>query len=132
VAHFVKSNVVQLGDLFVTYGLPFVDRASGGSAAGVARALRRLFLELPQDVRVIPGHGSVSGRDDVLAFAAVLEECLDAVSAARGRGYTLAEMTAGKVLGDHARLAGPFVSAEAFLAMLYQEVAAGDEEGTSR
>ena len=51
------------------------------------------------------------------------------MSAARGRGYTLADMTAGRVLGDHARLAGPFVSAEAFLAMLYQEVAAGGEEG---
>jgi cyclase len=122
--HFVRAGVLQLGDLFVTYGLPFVDAASGGSVAGVARTLRRLLSEVPEDARIIPGHGPVSSCADVLAFAAVLEDCLDGVRGAHRRGWTLDEMVARGALGRHARLAGPFVGARDFLATLQREVEA--------
>src|SRR5262249_46251966 len=61
VVFFTKSNVVHMGDDFVTYGFPFVDLASGGSVKGLVAALDRMIKELPADVKVIPGHGKISG-----------------------------------------------------------------------
>lgn len=67
VVYFPKSNVVHMGDTFVTYGLPFVDVASGGTLLGMIEGIERAMASLPDDVKVIPGHGPVSAKADVLA-----------------------------------------------------------------
>lgn len=126
VVYFTRANVLQTGDLYVTYGLPFVDASSGGSVRGTVRALEGVLRELPADVGVIPGHGPVSSRAEALTFAAVLGECLERVQAAHRAGWTREEMAAREVLGRHAALATPFVTAPAFLSLVHAEVAAGE------
>jgi len=54
---FPKSNVVHMGDDFVTYGFPFIDVESGGSINGMIDAVEKVIAQLPPDVKVIPGHG---------------------------------------------------------------------------
>ena len=130
VVYFAGSNVLQAGDLFVTYGLPFVDVSSGGSVRGTARALERVLRDLPADVKVIPGHGPVSSRGDALAFASMLVDCVERVRVAHRSGLTQEEMLAQGVLGDHAARSNPFVDTRAFLAMVHEEVADESEKAT--
>ncbi|MGH8185047.1 MAG: MBL fold metallo-hydrolase, partial [Steroidobacteraceae bacterium] len=52
VVFFPKSNVVHMGDDFVTYGFPFVDLHNGGSVKGMAAALEKAIASLPADVKV--------------------------------------------------------------------------------
>ena len=65
---FPKSNVVHMGDDFVTYGFPFIDVESGGSINGMIDAVAQVIAQLPPDVKVIPGHGPVSTLDDMRAY----------------------------------------------------------------
>src|SRR5580704_1706607 len=62
---FPRSNVVHMGDDFVTYGFPFIDVESGGSINGMIDAVALVISLLPPDVKVIPGHGPVSTLGDV-------------------------------------------------------------------
>src|SRR5580698_2342279 len=60
VIFFPKSNVVHMGDDFVTYGFPFIDVDSGGSIDGMIAGVEKVIAQVPADVKIIPGHGSIS------------------------------------------------------------------------
>jgi cyclase len=86
---FPKSNVVHMGDDFVTYGFPFIDVDSGGSINGMIDALDKVVAQLPADVKVIPGHGPISNLDDVRAFTKMLKDTRAVVQTALNQGKTL-------------------------------------------
>jgi glyoxylase-like metal-dependent hydrolase (beta-lactamase superfamily II) len=81
VIFFPKSNVVHMGDDFVTYGFPFVDLSGGGSVQGMIAALEEIMPKLPPDVKVIPGHGPVSSLDDVRRYVSMLKDTKSVVEA---------------------------------------------------
>ena len=68
VIFFPKSNVVHMGDDFVTYGFPFIDVDSGGSIEGMIDGVEKVLTQVPADVKIIPGHGPISNLDDVRAY----------------------------------------------------------------
>jgi cyclase len=68
VIFFPQSNVVHMGDDFVTYGFPFIDLASGGSARGMIAAVEKVMATVAADAKVIPGHGPLSNVADLKPF----------------------------------------------------------------
>jgi cyclase len=118
IVFFPKSNVVSMGDLFVTYGFPFVDVDSGGSIDGTIDAVEKVIAQMPADVKVIPGHGPVSGLDDMRAYVKMLKETRAAVQSALDRGQTLDQMKQAKLLDPWKQYSGP-LSEDDFLAILY-------------
>ena len=108
---FVKSNVVHLGDDYVQYGFPFVDRAGGGSVKGMIAALDALLPRLPPDVKIIPGHGEIATVAEVRKFARALEEMLAAVKKA-------GPSADASVLAPWAPWKNDFVPPEKFLEVL--------------
>ena len=64
------ANFVHMGDIFVTYGFPFIDINSGGSIDGMIDAVEKVIAQVPPDVKIIPGHGPVSTLDDLRSHLA--------------------------------------------------------------
>jgi cyclase len=95
---FVKSNVVHTGDLFVTTGFPILDLTGGGSSAGLIAGLEKAIKLLPADVKVIPGHGTISTVDDIRRYVAMVKEARAAVQAGIRAHKSLAQLQADKVL----------------------------------
>jgi cyclase len=118
VIYFPKSNVVHMGDDFVTYGFPFIDVDSGGSIDGMIDGVEKAIAQLPPDVKIIPGHGPVSNLDDVRAYVKMLKETRAAVRAALKKKMTLAQMKEKKILDPWKKYSGEFISADAFLETL--------------
>jgi len=118
IVFFPKSNVVSMGDLFVTYGFPFVDLDSGGSIDGMIDAVEKVIAQMPADVKVIPGHGPVSGLDGMRAFVKMLKETRAAVQSALDRGQTLDQMKQAKLLDPWKQYSG-ILGEDEFLATLY-------------
>jgi glyoxylase-like metal-dependent hydrolase (beta-lactamase superfamily II) len=100
VVWFTRSNVVHLGDLYFQLGYPFVDVASGGNVLGLITGLRGLLPKLPDDVRLIPGHGVVTGKKELLDYLGMLETITERVRAQRAAGHDLAAMMAAGVTKD--------------------------------
>lgn len=119
---FPQSNVVHMGDNFVTYGFPFIDLAGGGSVEGMVVAAQYVVANLPPDVKVIPGHGPVSNLDDVGRFVAMLQETRGVVERAAAAGQTLAQMKQEKILAAWRDWSGDFISTDAFIETLYNDL----------
>lgn len=86
---FTKANVVHLGDDFFRDRFPFVDLQSGGSVQGLTKNLADLLAKLPADVKIIPGHGPLSTRDDLKAYHQTIVETTDIVQKGMTAGKTL-------------------------------------------
>ena len=119
VIYFPKSNVVHMGDDFVTYGFPFIDVVAGGTIDGMISGVESVIAELPADVKIIPGHGGVSNLDDVRAYVKMLKETRGAVQDALGQKMTLEQMKEKKILDPWKKYSGPFVNEDVFLETLY-------------
>ena len=122
VIYFPKSNVVHMGDDFVTYGFPFIDVDGGGSIDGMISGVEGAIEKLPPDVKVIPGHGPVSNLDDVRAYLKMLKETRAAVQQALGKNMTLAEMKEKKILDPWKKYSGDFISEDVFLETVYNSL----------
>lgn len=119
---FPKSNVVHMGDDFVTYGFPFIDLKSGGSVEGMIAAVDDVVGKLPADVKVIPGHGPISNVDDVRKFSAMLKATLAAVQNALKQGKTLDQMKQEKILAPWDKWSGDFIKTDGFIETLYDDL----------
>ena len=119
---FPKSNVVHMGDDFVTYGFPFIDLKSGGSVEGMIAAVDDVVGKLPADVKVIPGHGPISNLDDVRKFSAMLKATLAAVQNALKQGETLDQMKQEKILAPWDKWSGDFIKTDGFIETLYDDL----------
>jgi len=131
VVFFPQANVVHMGDDFVRYGFPFIDVEAGGSVQGMIDADKAVLAQVPPDVKVIPGHGDLSGVEDVRAFVEMLEATSAAVSKARAAGKSLEQMKQDKVLEPWESWSGDFISTDAFIETLYASLG-GDEGGGFR
>jgi cyclase len=119
---FPKSNVVHMGDDFVTYGFPFVDVNSGGSINGMIDGVEKVIAQVPADVKIIPGHGPVSSVDDVKAYLTMLKATRDVVAKALKEGKTLDQMKQAKLLAPWKKYDGDFINQDAFLETLYNSL----------
>ena len=119
---FPRSNVVHMGDNFVTYGFPFIDLAGGGSVEGIIGAAEEVIAKLPADVKVIPGHGPISTVEDVRTFATMLRDTRAVVEKALNQGKTLEQMKREKILEPWEKWSGEPVSSDAFIETLYNDL----------
>jgi glyoxylase-like metal-dependent hydrolase (beta-lactamase superfamily II) len=94
VVFFKQANVVCLGDIFMPPAASFGDRHNGGGMLPLIDALESVLPQIPADTRIIPGHGAVSSRDDVVRGLTVLKGMKAAVEAAVRAGKALEQLTA--------------------------------------
>ncbi|HWM90921.1 MAG TPA: MBL fold metallo-hydrolase [Thermoanaerobaculia bacterium] len=74
IVFFTGSNVVHMGDHYFAGFFPFVDLESGGSLAGLTANIEKVLGQIPDDVKIIPGHGPISSKADLQAYLGMLRE----------------------------------------------------------
>jgi len=74
VVMFEGSNTIHMGDHFFNGGFPFVDLANGGTVQGYISNLERALSWIADDTAVIPGHGPLATKADLLAFYNVVRD----------------------------------------------------------
>lgn len=105
--HFRRADVIATGDVYVTNMYPFIDEAAGGSIQGIIAAANALLeLMIPaqgQDggTLVVPGHGRLSDRGDVVAWRDMLTIIRDRIQAMIDRGMSLQEVQAARPTQDY-------------------------------
>jgi cyclase len=122
VIFFPKSNVVHMGDDFVTYGFPFIDVRSGGSLSGMIADLEKVLTLIPSDAKVIPGHGPLSTPDDVRKFADMLKDTRALVAKASAEGKTADQMKTDHVLSKYESLGKGFIKTDAWIDLVLADV----------
>jgi glyoxylase-like metal-dependent hydrolase (beta-lactamase superfamily II) len=131
IVFFRRSDVISAGDVFVTTGYPFIDIASGGSYAGIVKALDRIEdIVIPvygQDggTLVIPGHGRLSNLGDVLNFREMIIVVRDRIQEMIKAGMTVEQVKAAKPTFDYDPVYGSttgFITTDGFVEAAYQSL----------
>jgi cyclase len=123
IVFFPTANVVHMGDDFVRYGYPFIDVNAGGSVQGMIAACDKVASLLPDDVKVIPGHGDLSTLGDVREYSVMLKETSSAVQAAINLKKTPEQMKKEKILAPwDAKYSGKFINSDLFIDTLYNSL----------
>jgi glyoxylase-like metal-dependent hydrolase (beta-lactamase superfamily II) len=119
--HFTGSDVIHAGDVFRTVAYPRVDTENGGTFAGTLEALQLLIDMAGPSTRIVPGHGAVSTRDDVVEFRNMAIEVRDRVAGLIREGRTLEQIAAAKPTADIDAEWG-FDPPDLLLPVLYEEL----------
>ena len=122
VIFFTQANVVHMGDDFVTYGFPFVDAGSGGSVGGMIAGCEKVLSMTSADVKIIPGHGPLSGQADLRKFVDMLKETRSLVAEAAKQGKTPDQMKKDHLLAKYEDLGKGFIKTDSWIDLLYAEV----------
>jgi len=123
VIYFTQSNVVHMGDDFFNGMYPFVDVENGGSVKGMLAGVDKVLSTLPDDAKVIPGHGPLSDKAGLRAYAEVLRGTTNAVAKALAAGKTLDQMKAENILAQWDSWGKGFIKTDAWIATLVAEAA---------
>ena len=92
-----EKNVVHMGDLFMKeQGWPFVDVASGGNVEHLLVSLAQVIARIDDATVVIPGHGELADKADLIAFRTMVATGVDRIRALKEAGRTLEEALAAK------------------------------------
>jgi glyoxylase-like metal-dependent hydrolase (beta-lactamase superfamily II) len=125
IVHFRKANAMHMGDVFVSGRYPFIDLESGGSLSGVIAGCDRALAIADAKTRIIPGHGPLSGRDELIAYRDMLMLARERIEAAIAAGTSLEKLIADSPLADLDPVwGGGFVKPEAFLRSVYASLEA--------
>ena len=120
---FTKANVIHTGDVFASGRYPFIDPESGGSIKGVLRAVDVMLPLIDDNTKVIPGHGPLSSKKDVLAYRKMMATAISRIEPMVKSGKTLQQVIDAKPLRDYDEEWGKFRKTDAFVEILYSGLA---------
>jgi glyoxylase-like metal-dependent hydrolase (beta-lactamase superfamily II) len=122
IIYFTKSNVIHMGDDFVTYGFPFIDLQSGGSVEGMITAVEKVINTAPAGAKIIPGHGPISSVADMRPFVQMIRDTRTKVEAGIKLGKTLEQLQKEKTLAGFEKWSGDFINTDKWIETLYHDL----------
>ena len=120
---FEKANVIYIEDFYRNFGYPFADQGNGGSINGMVEAIDLMGKLSNDQTLLIPGHGTLVHKKDLLPYRAMLVDLMGKTKAMIGQGKSLEDVQASDMLKPYAgqNKGEDEASTKRFLAELYYE-----------
>ena len=117
-----EKNIVHMGDLYFKIPRwPFVDVASGGDIEDLLYSLDSAINLMDEDTKVIPGHGTMSDRRELIAYRNTVGEAVTRIRALRDSGSSLEEAQALRPLDSFDRGEG-FINEDRFIEAVWKSL----------
>ena len=100
VVFFGPANIVHTGDIYFNGLYPFIDSDNGGSVLGVIEAVDEILGKINDDTVVIPGHGPLSNKAELMAYRDMLAGVSEKITALKAEGKSIDEIIAAKPTAD--------------------------------
>jgi len=124
IVRFNKANVIYIEDFYRNFGYPFADQANGGSIKGMIEAVDVIEEIAGPDTTLIPGHGTLVTKKDLLGYRAMLVDILAKVQKLRDQGRSLDEVLSANLTApyDATTLGDTKQSKDRFITEVYDEL----------
>jgi glyoxylase-like metal-dependent hydrolase (beta-lactamase superfamily II) len=116
--YFEKADVMALGDLFWNGNYPFIDNQDGGNINDAIKWADKAVERTTDKTIVIPGHGPVGTRAQLIEFRNMLVTVRDNIAALKRQGKSIDEVVAAKPTAAFDDKWGRFVIAPAHFTRL--------------
>jgi glyoxylase-like metal-dependent hydrolase (beta-lactamase superfamily II) len=121
--NFTDADIVHVGDTWWHGYYPFIDYTTGGSIDGAIRAAEANIANITDNMIVIPGHGEVGGRAQLIEFREMLITIRGKIAALKKKGNSLKETIAAKPTAAFDALwGGGLMSPAEFTQLVYSGV----------
>jgi len=118
--YFPALKVLHTGDMMMNgLGFPFVDLSSGGNVQHLLVSLDQLIAMIDADTVIIPGHGALARRADLIAWRGMIATAVGRVKALKDAGQTLDQAKAAKPLAGLSNATNGFVGDDAFVESIW-------------
>ncbi|WP_299179272.1 MBL fold metallo-hydrolase [uncultured Neptuniibacter sp.] len=118
VVFFKKANVVHLGDHFFNGFFPFIDVDHGGDVLQMAKNIDHVLMRIDEKTVIIPGHGPLGDKQDLLAFKQMLEGTAAEVKKMRVAGMSVEQMQAQGLTAQWDEWADGFLSPQVWIGII--------------
>jgi len=124
IVRFRNANVIYIEDFYRNFGYPFADQANGGSIKGMLDAVDLIEKLADAKTTLVPGHGTLVKKQDLLSYRAMLVDVLARVKALRDQGKALKDVLAANLTApyDKTTLGDTQQSKDRFITEVYDEV----------
>jgi cyclase len=124
IVRFHEANAIYIEDFYRNFGYPFADQANGGSIKGMIEAIDLIEKMAGPDTTLIPGHGTLVKKKDLLGYRAMLIDILTKVRKLRDAGKSLDDVLAANLTApyDATTEGDTKQSKDRFITEVYDEV----------
>ena len=121
--HFTGSSVIHTGDLFFNGFYPFIDTSAGGTMDGLIAAVDKMLGLAKEDTKIIPGHGPIASRADLVVYRDMLKTVRDRVARAKSEGQSPEDLVKTGAFADIEKKWGNgFLNTKKFISICYAGV----------
>jgi glyoxylase-like metal-dependent hydrolase (beta-lactamase superfamily II) len=120
---FEEANVIAVSDTLWNGHYPFIDYSTGGGIDGMIRAAEANVANTNDETIVIPGHGPIGNRSQLIQFRDMLVAIREKIANLKKQGKSLNEAVAAKPTADYdAKWGGFVVNGDFFTRLVYAGV----------
>jgi glyoxylase-like metal-dependent hydrolase (beta-lactamase superfamily II) len=120
---FPNDDIIMCGDFFRSIQYPNIDRANGGSLNGMIDGLGTLIGLAGPNTKIVPGHGPMVGRAEIIAQRDMIMAVRDRVAQLIAQGKTQEEVLAAHPTADYdAKIPNSKETTERFVTQVYAEL----------
>lgn len=120
--YFKNSNVLHMGDCFFKDRFPFIDLGSGGSIDGAIKAVAAALMIVDEETVIIPGHGALASKQDLLKYSKMLHTMRDRVKKAVAEGKTIDEIKTSGLDEGYEEWGTGFINAATFVDFIWTDL----------
>jgi glyoxylase-like metal-dependent hydrolase (beta-lactamase superfamily II) len=107
--YFVGPDVLATGDTWWNGYYPFIDNENGGSIDGMIRAAKQNVQRVSANTLIVPGHGPVGGRAELIEYRDMLIDIRGKVWALKAQGKSRTDVVAARPTAAYDAKWGGFV-----------------------
>ncbi|HJT86865.1 MAG TPA: MBL fold metallo-hydrolase [Bryobacteraceae bacterium] len=124
IVRFHNADAIYIEDFYRNFGYPFADQANGGSIQGMLDAVDLIEKLAGPRTTLIPGHGTLVKKQDLLPYRAMLVDILAKVRKLRDQGKSLEDVLAANLTApyDATTRGDTQQSKDRFITEVYDEV----------
>ena len=121
--YFTTSNVLHMGDTYFQGKFPFIDLGSGGSIKGIIAAVDQALFICDDETKIIPGHGKLSNKKELMEYKTVLTTVLSRVEKAVNMKMSLEDIQAAGFTKEYDESWGSgFIKPEKFIDTIWTDL----------
>jgi glyoxylase-like metal-dependent hydrolase (beta-lactamase superfamily II) len=122
-AYFAEADLLHCGDTWWNGHYPFIDYSTGGNITGMMKAAEVNLRRVTDKTIIIPGHGKIGGKAELIEYRGMLVTIHDRVAALKKEGKSLDEIIAAKVTKEYdGKWATSFITGDVFTKLVYTGV----------
>jgi len=119
VVFFPRNKVASLGDLYFSGMYPIFHPEHNGSLGGYAKNIEKILKQLPDDCKIVAGHGPLSTKAELAKYHRMILASIATVKKGIKSGLTLEQIQKAGLAPEWEPFSHGYVTTDRWIAMVY-------------